>query len=163
MLELSAEQQQAFREAVALAREREEVRRAVRNVYIALQDAIDLRRPLCAASGRCCQFEEFGHRLFVTSAEMGTFLHELGHELPEPSAFGCPFQQRSDLCGVHNIRPFGCRIFFCDATSTDWQRRQYEHLHASIRSIHEQHEVPYFYVEWREAIFALGKREHGKW
>jgi hypothetical protein len=60
------------------------------------------------------------------------------------------------LCSVHTIRPFGCRIFFCDATATDWLAEQYERFHARIRRLHEELAVPYFYVEWREGLRAAG-------
>ena len=68
---------------------------------------------------------------------------------------GCPFQQNK-LCSVHGIRPFGCRIFFCDPTATDWQNAQYERFHADLKRLHEQLGVPYQYVEWRQALSALG-------
>jgi len=67
---------------------------------------------------------------------------------------GCPYQI-SGLCDVHPIRPFGCRIFFCDSTSTDWQHEQYERFHAELKALHETLGVPYFYLEWREALAAL--------
>jgi hypothetical protein len=56
---------------------------------------------------------------------------------------------------VHPIRPFGCRIFFCDATATEWQNEQYERFHARIKRLHEELAIPYFYVEWRLALRSL--------
>jgi Fe-S-cluster containining protein len=67
---------------------------------------------------------------------------------------GCPFQS-DKLCTVHAIRPFGCRIFFCDATTTDWQNQMYEQFHARLKRLHEELNVPYFYIEWREALRIL--------
>ena len=64
---------------------------------------------------------------------------------------GCPFQV-AKLCGVHEIRPFGCRIYFCDATSTVWQQEAYEAFHGQLKRLHESLGVPYFYVEWRSAL-----------
>jgi Fe-S-cluster containining protein len=145
-----------FQEAVKLAAVREDVRAAVGAIYAELQRAIDQRRPLCVASGRCCRFEEFGHRLFVTTLEMATFMAELEGAIPSDwNGAGCPFQ-RGKLCGVHAIRPFGCRIFFCDASSTDWQSEQYELFHSRMKQAHETLGVPYFYVEWREALALAG-------
>src|SRR3954468_5559476 len=134
---------------------REEVRRAVEGVYADLQTAIDQRKPLCSASGRCCRFEEFGHRLYVTTIELAAFIYELEIGNTKPKAdwdgTGCPFQV-SGLCGVHSIRPFGCRIYFCDASSTQWQHDQYEGFHARLKTLHETLAVPYFYIEWRTAL-----------
>ncbi|WP_428937384.1 hypothetical protein [Fontivita pretiosa] len=127
------------------------------NLYRAVQDAIDLRRPVCVASGRCCKFDEFGHRLFVTTLELATFVHDLS-QLHAAGAGGgpgcCPFQHEK-LCSVHAIRPFGCRIFFCDQTAGQWQQQQYARFHRELQRLHEQLNVPYFYVEWRQALAAL--------
>ncbi|MDB5293014.1 MAG: hypothetical protein JWL69_4255 [Phycisphaerales bacterium] len=193
---------QELRVAVMQAAERAEVCDAVGAVYATLQDAIDIRRPICVTSGRCCRFEEFGHRLYVTTMELAKFVYEtsfvLGHwsSVPGPLSVvanrptrgigsetratislpllttdngpkandkgqmtndqpGCPFQVNK-LCGVHAIRPFGCRIFFCDETSTQWQHDLYERLHADLRRAHDELAVPYHYVEWRFALASLG-------
>ena len=169
-----------LRQAVASASGRADVRRAVDGIYTSLADAIEIRRPICKTSGRCCRFEEFGHRLYVTTMELAKFSGDLsvvrgqlsvvadesgaGHRLPilttgsGPQAAdqpGCPFQS-GGLCGVHTLRPFGCRIFFCDQTSTAWQQELYERLHGQLRQLHDELRVPYFYVEWRFALRALG-------
>lgn len=142
---------------------RADVRKAVDGVYAELQTQIDLRRPICVVSGRCCRFEEFGHRLYITTLEMARFTMDL--KTPAPVVWdgkGCPFQV-AKLCGVHAIRPFGCRIFFCDATSTDWQHELYERLHARLRTLHEELGVPYHYVEWRYALTQCGLAREADW
>jgi hypothetical protein len=53
---------------------------------------------------------------------------------------------------VHPIRPFGCRIFFCDPTAQLWQEQQYQSFHARLRTLHEDLQIPYYYVEWRQAL-----------
>jgi Fe-S-cluster containining protein len=137
--------------------------RAVEGVYAELQRRIDARRPVCAVSGRCCRFEEFGHRLYVTTLELALFLsHDGGAGLAQATiATGCPFQV-GKLCTVHPRRPFGCRIFFCDPSAEAWQQAQYEQLHAELKRLHESHQIPYFYVEWREALRALQADEAGR-
>ena len=142
-------------DAVNLASRRPEVVRAVEQIYADLQREIDARRPICAASGRCCRFEEYGHRLFVTTMELAAFVANLCVDPVAPwDGTGCPFQV-SKLCSVHAIRPFGCRMFFCDATSTQWQNDQYEQFHARLKRLHEEMGVPYQYVEWRQALRQL--------
>jgi Fe-S-cluster containining protein len=147
-------------DAVYRAAGRAEVRRAVTQIYDDLQRAIDVRRPVCNTSGRCCRFEEFGHRLYVTTMELASFAYELEMGSAKPQAAGtwdgtgCPYQV-AGLCGVHAIRPFGCRIFFCDASSTQWQQDHYERFHATMKTLHETLRVPYFYVEWRSALRIL--------
>jgi Fe-S-cluster containining protein len=191
-MKLPPEMREPFAAAVRAAAERGEVRRAVEHLYTAVQDALDLRRPVCNASGRCCRFDEFGHRLFVTTIELGAFLGNLPaarlgplsrvpgrrdqpaapspayaaerdgakgqllavDEIPEMPPGGCPFQI-DGLCSVHTIRPFGCRIFFCDETAADWQQEQYARFHAELKRLHAVLGVDYYYVEWREALGAL--------
>lgn len=145
--------------AVNEASERCEVRDAVGVLYVDVQREVDARRPLCVLSGKCCRFEEYGHRMFVTTVELAVFVHDLRAAPPKPrgawDGAGCPFQSNK-LCGVHAIRPFGCRMFFCDATSTEWQNDAYERFHARLKQMHEELSVPYFYTEWRRALGALG-------
>jgi len=150
----------AFRQHVVDAAGRADVREAVERLYADVQGEVEARRPVCVISGRCCRFEEFGHRLFVTTLEMGAFLYGLGSQTNGQASTqwdgaGCPFQVRK-LCGVHAIRPFGCRMFFCDATSTEWQSQAYERFHARLKALHEELNVPYRYVEWRMALEMLG-------
>ena len=107
-----------------------------------------------AVSGRCCRFEEYGHRLYVTTLELAAFVAAMGERSDGAwDGTGCPYQ-RSKLCTVHAIRPFGCRMFFCDATSTQWQNDAYERFHARLKALHAELNVPYFYVEWRAALRA---------
>lgn len=160
---------------VRSAASRADVREAVARVYAALQREIDARHPICSASGRCCRFEEYGHRLYVSTLELAAFVAQLPAALPvgscqlpvkttslhllttgnsQPATSACPFQI-DNLCSVHAIRPFGCRMFFCDTTATQWQNERYERFHAELKRLHEELDVPYFYVEWRQALEAL--------
>jgi hypothetical protein len=59
------------------------------------------------------------------------------------------------MCGVHTIRPFGCRIFFCDPTAAQWQEEKYEQFHGEIKELHERFGIKYFYVEWRQGLGIL--------
>lgn len=143
-------------DAVRSAITRADALAAVEAVYGEVARAVADRRPRCDASGRCCRFEAHGHRLYVTTLELAAFAAQL-REPADPAwdGTGCPFQ-RDRLCGVHHIRPFGCRMYYCDPTATAWQNELYERLHASLKRLHDELGVPYFYVEWRAALAALG-------
>src|SRR5439155_13232486 len=107
----------SLKEAVMSAAGRADVRDAVWRIYAELQREIELRKPVCTTSGRCCRFEHFGHRLYVTTAELAVFVHGLGEEKESGAALrsargveggewdgrGCPFQV-DGLCGVHPVR-----------------------------------------------------------
>ncbi len=142
-----------LRAQVTAAAARPDVGVAVAEVYATVTAAVDARRPACIASGRCCHFDAYGHDLFVTTLELAAFVREL-RAAPIANPAGCPFQV-GKLCGVHAIRPFGCRLFYCDPTAQQWQQDLYERLHADLRSLHERLGVDYFYVEWRRALAAL--------
>jgi len=173
VLVLNPEQSRQLAAAVRAA-QRVEVYTALASLYRDFGAEVQRRRPVCRTSGRCCRFEEFGHRLFVTTMELATFAGALqagptGNlptrrhaRIPLPmlapgGAAGacCPFQ-RDNLCSVHAIRPLGCRVFFCDESSTDWQREQYEQLHGRLRALHGALGIDYFYVEWLAALNAIG-------
>lgn len=147
-----------LRQAVERAVRRTDVLDAVRDVYARLQHEIDVRKPICSTSGRCCRFEKFDHRLYVTTLELAAFVQQMRSMAPLTPSWdgtGCPYQI-DGLCSVHTIRPFGCRVFFCDSTSDDWQHAQYERFHAELKSLHNTLGVRYFYVEWRQALQELG-------
>jgi len=146
----------SFAEIVIAASKREEVRLGVERIYEQVNREIEQRRPLCVVSGRCCRFDEYGHRLYVTTLEMAKFVFDLPVTERKPGEpGGCPFQI-GKLCTVHGIRPFGCRMFFCDATSTEWQNEAYERFHTQLKALHAELDVPYAYVEWREALRRMG-------
>jgi Fe-S-cluster containining protein len=150
-----------FRQTVAVAAKRPEVCAAIAEVYERLQAVIEQRKPICQASGRCCRFDDYGHRLYVTTMEMASFMasfssavtqHHLIHQSTSARApGGCPYQQ-DHLCSVYPHRPFGCRIYFCDPSARVWQQELYERFHTEIKRLHGQMDVPYFYMEWRGAL-----------
>lgn len=132
----------------------------VERLYEELANAIAERKPVCTASGRCCRFESYGHRMYVSTIELARFVVDL-ESAGEPGGnalwggTGCPFQI-DGLCGVHAIRPLGCRTFYCDPTSAQWQNELYERHHSELRALHNELGIPYQYVEWREALQAMG-------
>jgi Fe-S-cluster containining protein len=150
---------QDIRDWVSAASKRSEVRNAVGQIYQQVEQEIALRRPLCVMSGKCCRFDEYGHRLYVTTLELGAFSYELAKFAAKPPTGAdkgvCPFQS-GKLCGVHSIRPMGCRIFFCDPSSTQWQQERYERFQADLKRLHGELQVPYLYMEWRSALELLG-------
>jgi Fe-S-cluster containining protein len=160
VLALTPDQQAAFRAAALAAAADASLLAAIDALYADVQSVIDARRPRCDASGRCCRFESYGHRLFVTTAEAAHFA--AAHrgatgktlDLSAWDGAGCPLQA-DRLCNAHAYRPFGCRIFFCDPSAGDWQHEQYEQFHTRLKVLHETHRVPYYYVEWRAALRAI--------
>lgn len=140
--------------------ERDPVRAVLEAVYGYAAEAIAQRGPVCNSSGKCCRFEEYGHRLYVTGLEAAYTVSQLSGEHPELNAKtlqaaidagGCPFQVEN-LCAVHPLRPLGCRVYFCDPIAQGWQDTLSEKLLEQIRRLHDEHEIPYRYGEWRAML-----------
>lgn len=154
---------------------RPEVAAALDDLYADVAREIAARGPVCWASGRCCNFERAGHRLYATGLETAHTVARLAALAPPPSKGtplpvlppppaprpltratlddalargGCPFQA-ANLCSVHGIRPLGCRVYFCDRSAQQWQNDLYERALARLRAIHDQHAIEYLYAEWR--------------
>jgi Fe-S-cluster containining protein len=147
------------------------------SIYGEAAAAIQARKPRCDASGRCCHFEAFGHRLYVTGLEAAYTLSRLPatsspagvppvsttpqsvsppvlnlpllHSARQSGA--CPFL-RGTLCTVHAIKPLACRTYYCDPTAQEWQHDLTERLLARIRALHERHAIEYRYGEWRAML-----------
>src|SRR5690348_17069717 len=95
-----------LRSAVDQAAGRPEVIEAVGHLYAQVQREVDARRPLCQLSGRCCRFEEYGHRLYVTTIELAAFVRGLPQSPVDAAGSferwdgtGCLFQLNR-LCSV---------------------------------------------------------------
>jgi Fe-S-cluster containining protein len=67
----------------------------------------------------------------------------------------CPFLRDDRLCGAHDRRPLGCRVYFCDREAAEWQSALYERTHRAIVDVHERFGLPYSYGEWRDQLEAV--------
>ena len=123
-------------------------------IYQMVADQITARAPICRSSGRCCSFEKFGHRLYVTGLEAAYTLTRLPSPVTNTDIAAarlrgdCPFLI-DKLCSVHTIKPLGCRIYFCDETSHDRQQDLSERALEQVRRLHDRRDIPYHYGEWR--------------
>ena len=150
---------------------------ALRDIYAQVDAAVALRQPRCDASGRCCRFNSYDHLLYVTGLEVAWFLAKSA-SLPvnpdfvaEAGAVRLPvFSPRAwpdscrwqvdGLCSAHLIRPLGCRIYFCEKGTEDWQHTTYERFQDELKRLHEAEGIPYAYMEWRGAV-EEGRRSLG--
>jgi Fe-S-cluster containining protein len=132
------------------------------SVYLEVASAIAARAPVCWSSGRCCNFEATGHRLYVTGLEAAYTLTRLPAEIristqsvaEARARGGCPFQS-ANLCTVHAIKPLGCRIYFCDRSAELWQQELSERMLQQIRELHDRHRLDYRYAEWRSLLESI--------
>jgi Fe-S-cluster containining protein len=138
---------------------RPEVATELEAVYDYIAAAVESRGPRCWVSGRCCHFEASGHRLYVTGLEAAYTLRRsraitAGDVRAARDTGGCPYQE-DGRCGVHQVRPLGCRVYFCDHTAAEWQRELSERALRLVRDLHERHGIEYRYAEWRGLLGEL--------
>ena len=105
----------------------------------------------CDCCGKCCDFEAFDHRLFVTPPELMYLAANLGAEnvKPMPSS-RCPYNI-DGKCAVYEYRLAGCRIFSCKADA-DFQSRLSESALKKFKSICIEFEIPYRYSDLASAL-----------
>ena len=100
----------------------------------------------CRGCGKCCDFESFDHRLFVTTPEMVYFEAKLGIDGVKTVENGrCPYNIEGK-CGVYESRFGGCRIFNCRGDA-EAQGRVSEEAARRFKAVCEDLGVPYRYVD----------------
>jgi len=138
-----------------------DVRRQITAIHDEVADRINDRGRVCTASGRCCNFERYGHRLYVTGLETAMTLDAIpvvraikaGDIELAQQAGTCPFVV-SRLCGVHPVRPVGCRVYFCDPSAKIWVNELAEFAADAVKRVHDDFGIEYRYTEWR-ALLAM--------
>jgi Fe-S-cluster containining protein len=122
---------------------------------------------ICDACGKCCDFAQFDHRLFVTTPELMYLAAYLGAENVRPMTTGrgstprlcsgqaslttgCPYNI-GGKCSVYEHRFSGCRIFSCKG-DTDFQSRLSESAVEKFKAICEQFQIPYRYTDLATAM-----------
>jgi hypothetical protein len=169
----------ALKEAAA----RPEVLAAMQQLYVELDSRTALLPGVCWNRAECCRFGAYGHRLYVTALEVVYYLAMHRPELqpeatPPDSTSWAPealhrrplsvlSQQDVDVCPhasegrchARAGRPAGCRIFYCDPLARDWQGTLSEELLGRLRALHDELDVPYFYVDWMliQTLFRRGR------
>ncbi len=105
----------------------------------------------CDACGRCCDFEAYDHRLFVTGPELVYLAASLDVEkLRSMPTSRCPYNV-SGRCTVYKYRFAGCRIFCCKADA-DFQSDLSESALTKLKAICTQFQIPYRYTELASAL-----------
>jgi Fe-S-cluster containining protein len=127
--------------------------------------AAEDRHWACRACGKCCRFEQFGHKLYVTAGELAYLIRQPETEAdPQNGASRlqttppamCPYQD-GDRCLARDGRALGCRLFFCDPAAAGWCNNVYEELHDKIKRLHAAHGLPYIYTELTSALTELAR------
>ena len=126
---------------------------AVEQVYQWIDQTLANRFPDCAGCGKCCNFKQYDHRLYVTSAELGHFKHFLADDLRQMHDGICPYCV-DNKCTVHPHRFAGCRIFNCKG-SEEIQSEISELAIEKLKDVCIEHNIPYSYCELSAALNSL--------
>jgi len=140
--------------------------KAVEDLYQDIERHLEGLDPACENCGKCCGFENFGHRLYVTTLEMLYFRHGSPHSgRPDNSVNKlkftegkCPYQ-KSRGCTRRRQRPAGCRIFFCRDLPTDFQNELSEMVQDRLKRLHQHFQAVYYYTDWLSWLNT--QRNHG--
>jgi Fe-S-cluster containining protein len=124
---------------------------AVEEVYRHIDAEVSRHTYGCSACGKCCDFDVYDHRLFVTSPEMVYLLAKLGRANILPMAGGlCPYNLRGE-CTVHPYRFAGCRIFFCKGDA-EKQAQLSERISSRFKAICQEYGLDYYYTDLKTAL-----------
>jgi len=105
----------------------------------------------CQMCGKCCDFDQFDHRLFITPPEILYFNANLPAEKQKPMTTGrCPYNIDT-RCMVYQYRFAGCRIFCCKA-DPDFQSSLSESALNKFKSLCCEFQIPYRYTDLPTAL-----------
>jgi Fe-S-cluster containining protein len=105
----------------------------------------------CAASGACCDFDAYGHRLYATTLEAEHFFRNAPRERANDDERSCPAWGKDRLCHARGARMLGCRTYFCGPYPNETPEEVHERYFPRIRALHDRFAIPYAYrdiVDW---------------
>ena len=105
----------------------------------------------CDVCGKCCDFDAFDHRLFVTPPELMYLAANPGAEkLKAMPTSRCPYNV-TGKCTVYEYRFAGCRIFCCNG-DVDFQNRLSESALKKLKSLSTEFQIAYHYTDLVTAL-----------
>lgn len=116
----------------------------LRGIYRDFDEATARVSPVCRASGRCCDFEAWGHTLFASRLEVEVLLADSGLGAYDPSTKLCPFW-KARRCEARGPRPLGCRAYFCDESKSEEMGVLHEAHLRKLKALHDRHGLPWDY------------------
>jgi Fe-S-cluster containining protein len=123
-------------------------------IYHEVDDEMRGRNLACKACGRCCRFDSFDLVLYVSSVEFEYVAEHAPLLKPEANVNRCPYLEASGRCGIHDVRPLGCRTFFCSFRDRDAMQDIYNKYYEKIKDLSELVEGPW---QYRPLLELLGK------
>ena len=126
----------------------------VADIYAWLDEQLTQLDRSCRACGDCCDFETFGHRLYVTTPELMFFAEHVGPEIKDMPDGICPYRVEG-RCSVYPYRFSGCRIFTCGGSDTEQENLLCEQAIHKFKALCVKYEVPYHYLYLKPGLKML--------
>ena len=106
----------------------------------------------CNACGKCCDFESYDHRLFVSTPEMMYLFAKLSPENIKPMPTGrCPYNNTDGKCTIHEHRFASCRTFCCNGNA-DFESELGETAVKRFKLLCKEFQIPYRYCDLAPAL-----------
>ena len=122
-------------------------------VYQWLDEQLAEMDSSCRACGDCCDFESFGHKLYVTTPELVYFQNHLDHPVKAMTANVCPYRI-DGKCTVYPYRFSGCRIFSCKG-DTEKENALCEQAISKFKALCNEYPIPYLYLYLKSGLEML--------
>lgn len=121
----------------------------VAQIYDWLDENLKNLDPNCSACGKCCNFDSFGHKLFITTPELLYFYENL-EPLRKMTGQSCPYL-KDGKCDARNFRFSACRIFFCKSDSEKLNQLS-EQAIEKFKALCDELDFPYRYIDLATAL-----------
>jgi len=121
--------------------------RALAALYAALDHELPRWEFTCSASGRCCDFDAYGHRLYVSSLEAEHFFRGSDRRRANEDPRHCPAWGSDRLCTAREARMLGCRTYFCPPYPQGVPEDLHARYDARIKALHDRFAIPYEYKD----------------
>ena len=122
-------------------------------IYQGLRNELVQLDQQCTACGQCCDFESFGHRLYITTPELIYFRHFVAPPIKEMATGVCPYCV-DGKCTVYPYRFAGCRIFTCKGDA-EKENRICEEAIRRLKSLCDGYGLDYHYVSLPQGLKML--------
>ncbi len=137
---------------------------SLEQIYHFIYERLSTQGNQCENCGSCCHFKAYGHKLYVTTVEVLFFLRHINNDnnwlLDNLSPLKCP-AGCADGCREYDHRPAGCRIFYCQSISNDYQYELTEQVLRNLRQLHNELDAPYLYADWMAWLGAIRSKISG--
>jgi len=103
-------------------------------IYAALDGELNLEGLICKRCGQCCDFDAFGHRLYISNVEWLYLMDKAAGHVPPAKKGACPWFTQGQ-CTIRNGRTLGCRIYSCAWKHQDRMEALYEKYLSQIKDL----------------------------